>query len=513
MNCKECRRFLVAHIEDLLRPEAKKALEAHLDECRGCREEVSQMMHLHNRLTVDGKSYTVSDFESRVFERIFEEQAFESRRNEEDSRIDEPYGEGELLSIEAGPRIEEPLKTETLPRINKPRVNEAKAKKEQVRDVISLRRVFMNARIMKWAAAAVIIVGLGMGINIFFNQGAALAWEEVFSKVEQVNSVIYRMRVSMYGIALAPSGNVETESHVKFSTDYGMQLDSYTEGELTAHTYALLPEESIVAVIPKAKKFMMIKFTPEIFAKMRKENGDPKRMINDFTKYEHVELGRKTIDGVEVEGIESRDPHFAEGILGDVTARLWVEVETGWPYKMTIEVRGDDEELQMSMVMDNYQWGAQLEADEFAAVIPADYEELANVDLADLETGEAVVDGLGMFAELSGGRYPSDLTTATLVQELTELLDAKKQEGTLPDKPEKEMINGVMNLNMIGPFFGGLGAEDREPMYYGDTVTAVDFDKVLFRWKLEDEDNYRVIFGDLRIEDVDAKRLAELEGR
>jgi len=46
--------------------------------------------------------------------------------------------------------------------------------------------------------------------------------------------------------------------------------------------------------------------------------------------------------------------------------------------------------------------------------------------------------------------------------------------------------------------------------YYGDTVTAADVDKVLFRWKLDDG-QYRVIYGDLRIEDVSAEKLAELE--
>jgi hypothetical protein len=47
-------------------------------------------------------------------------------------------------------------------------------------------------------------------------------------------------------------------------------------------------------------------------------------------------------------------------------------------------------------------------------------------------------------------------------------------------------------------------------VYSGATVTAADVDKVLLRWKLDDG-RYRVIFGDLRIEDVDAKRMAELK--
>ncbi len=69
----------------------------------------------------------------------------------------------------------------------------------------------------------------------------------------------------------------------------------------------------------------------------------------------------------------------------------------------------------------------------------------------------------------------------------------------------------MMGLQMAGAFFGALANEDKDPAYYGDTVTAGDVDKVLLRWKLDDG-QYRVIYGDLRIEDVSAERLAELEG-
>ncbi len=45
---------------------------------------------------------------------------------------------------------------------------------------------------------------------------------------------------------------------------------------------------------------------------------------------------------------------------------------------------------------------------------------------------------------------------------------------------------------MVGMFFGGLASEDKDPAYYGDTVTAADVDKVLLRWNLDDG-QYRVI--------------------
>ncbi|MHC4433822.1 MAG: hypothetical protein ACYTBS_18425, partial [Planctomycetota bacterium] len=70
----------------------------------------------------------------------------------------------------------------------------------------------------------------------------------------------------------------------------------------------------------------------------------------------------------------------------------------------------------------------------------------------------------------------------------------------------------ISNLKYGAQHFGKLEAEGREAVYYGETVTAADSNKVLVRWKL-DEGKYRVIFGDLRIEDVSADRLAEWEAQ
>jgi len=42
------------------------------------------------------------------------------------------------------------------------------------------------------------------------------------------------------------------------------------------------------------------------------------------------------------------------------------------------------------------------------------------------------------------------------------------------------------------------------------TVTPKDADKVLLRWKVSDNE-YRVIFGDLRAKTVTAEQLTELE--
>ena len=48
------------------------------------------------------------------------------------------------------------------------------------------------------------------------------------------------------------------------------------------------------------------------------------------------------------------------------------------------------------------------------------------------------------------------------------------------------------------------------PAYYGDRVSAESPQAVLFRWKI-DGDTYRVVFGDLKTEDVSSDKLIQLE--
>jgi hypothetical protein len=52
--------------------------------------------------------------------------------------------------------------------------------------------------------------------------------------------------------------------------------------------------------------------------------------------------------------------------------------------------------------------------------------------------------------------------------------------------------------------------EKKGPVYYGESVTPADADKMLLRWKVSDSE-YRVIFGDLHAETVTPAKLAELE--
>jgi hypothetical protein len=67
-----------------------------------------------------------------------------------------------------------------------------------------------------------------------------------------------------------------------------------------------------------------------------------------------------------------------------------------------------------------------------------------------------------------------------------------------------------MKIRSACAFYADLGKEGKVPAWHGDDVTSRDFDRVLLRWRLEDG-RYRLIYGDLRTENVSSERLEELE--
>jgi len=305
------------------------------------------------------------------------------------------------------------------------------------------------------------------------------------------------------------------------SSDYGTRMDTYLKGDLVGQAFTLMDEGVYVTLMPWNKQYTAVKLTDALREEIRCSSADPTRMVDDFLQSEYTELGRSEIDGIVVEGLESRELMLAPGVFtgpiaslsstsgypGAVTARLWVEVATGWPVKLTFDIDAE-ESGQVQIVLSDFQWDVELAPEAFVQEIPADYKALATVDVGGLESGEEIVEGLAYFAELSGGTYPTQMTVRDVVGELGAIYQTLDAQGVAPEFDDNLMIK----LKYAAAHVGQLEGQGKEPMYYGQTVTAADADKVLLRWNL-DEIQFRVIFGDLRIEDVSPQRLAQLEAQ
>ncbi len=392
----------------------------------------------------------------------------------------------------------------------------------------------MTSRITKLAAAAVIIIALLIGLNYFGGSLdiAGVAWGEVAKKVEEIQMFSYRIKLRISG---TPKEKIELEIVMYNSQEHGMRGDSYVNGKIISTIYMPLTGNGIISVFPHEKEYIRTLWSEEQIRYM--ESNNPRKVVKKFLEFKYKEIGRDQINGIDVEGIEVNDPKFEPGVYESLVACLWVDVETRLPVRIKLDGVASGGAMQVQTVVDEFQWDIELDAHDFEPNIPRDYTQVAEIEeTLDNKDEEIVIQGLRMFAEAADGKYPSSLAIMTVIYEyskaMRKVLDRRisaikeriredqGKQSNLEEQKEIEKIknemkkNAKMQLSSIVQsscmFYGELVKEDKDPAYYGDTVTAEDANAVLIRWKISD-DEYRVIFGDLTAEKVTAESLAELE--
>jgi hypothetical protein len=365
-------------------------------------------------------------------------------------------------------------------------------------------RTIMKSRTSKLAAAAVIIIA-ALIINYQFST-SGVAWGTLVEKIERSETVVSHLtaNVKMQGM---PQGQIpKTETIAYYSSKYGTRAEQYINDQLSFIMY-LNPKENIfVSVMPEQKKFMRFTDKSPDELKQIAEKDDPRAMVRHMMSAEYKHLGRDNINGIDVEGIECTGPAVMGGMFEDATARLWVEIGTDFPVRIEIEGIVSGGQMEMSMVIDDFQWNVELDPALFVPDIPADYTS-RDMSLSEANEGTAI-NALSLFAELTDGRYPGNLAFLTLMKEITEELT--KKYGMKIIEKQDEYTNELMNILQVGTFYAQLAGMEKEVVYYGDTVTADNPEAVLLRWKVSDG-VYRVVFGDLSAGNFSAEELAELE--
>jgi hypothetical protein len=477
MNCEKFRANLIAYVEGLLKESAREAMEEHLKSCSDCRAELSEVSELRDKLVENGNRFAEADYENTVMDRIVREQCFKLRKVEKANRL------------------------------------------------IWIRRLIVDSKITKIAAAAVIIVGVLIGLNFIpIGEDGGVAIGDVLTQVENIKNVVYRMTAKMVGLPVVPGeGVIDINSVIKLSYEYeACYVDSTIgiPGKATrSKAYILFGERKIYSLMPDQKKYIEMTLTEEIIKEIEEENGDPLTLLKAMVECEYKELGNDTINGIDVWGIEVVDPLLGSkmgglargGMFDEVVIQLWVDVKTKLPVSMSVTGSAKNGEVSMDMVINDFQWDAEVEAAEFEPNIPDDYELLGQSELTVGDEGAEIIEVLELFTEYSHGTYPSSLAGLTVALEFAEALQIEfAKNPPPPGGPPKEIIDKIVKLEMVGMKYATLASEGKEPAYYGDKVTAEFGHAVLFRWKVDD-DMYRVVFGDLSTRDVDAEELAELE--
>jgi len=231
-----------------------------------------------------------------------------------------------------------------------------------------IRRTIMKNPITKLAAAAVVTTVVALGLFEFIGTGSTsgVVWAEVAKKVQASRGTISR--------------SIDTSSDSRDDgPDYTMNYlcstqsrhDSYKGDQIVKTFYDDYNTKTVILVDHGHKSFCKM-----TFEKMGPNQllADPKSMVQRFLSHEYRELGRKTVEGVLCEGFETTDPAFDESDSTDsLLAKIWVNVETGYPVKFEAEIVRNNGEIRIGGVADQFQWDVELDERMFEPDIPVDY--------------------------------------------------------------------------------------------------------------------------------------------
>jgi hypothetical protein len=269
-------------------------------------------------------------------------------------------------------RIYEQAKIDTLSSTDKAVLEKMKAvflkesKAEPKPAEPSVWRIIMKNRITKFAAAAVIMIGVFLGINYLGGSVSSVAWAKIAENVERIDTFKFNLEIIVHNNDLdKPAEDTQAQWTIYLSSKYGFRMDIGNKDNAVSW-YVPVKKDKIITVIPAEKKWVQMPFSDD-YARQCEEK-DPRDYIKRFMSCKYTELGRQTIDGIEVEGIEVINPPTDIEHLENAVGRLWVDVETQLPVRIEIKGNVDRDTVQCNM---DFRWDEEFDANIFQ--IPSDY--------------------------------------------------------------------------------------------------------------------------------------------
>jgi len=234
-------------------------------------------------------------------------------------------------------------------------------------------RLVMDKPAVKFAIAAVVIAAVLFGLFEVLSPGGSsgVVWAEVARRVEASPGFISRMRQTHTIEGMDQPLEFYT---MTYNSLHGSRLENFQGDELAVTTYADYESGTIVSLLHGSKQYTR-QILPPNEAPQNEMAMNPRSIVADFLAGDYKELGRRTIEGVQAEGIEvTKIPNGAANFqIDSEVAQLWVSVETGYPVMLESTTVGNGGKIRIEMIIDQFQWDVDFDPRQFKAEIPPDY--------------------------------------------------------------------------------------------------------------------------------------------
>jgi outer membrane lipoprotein-sorting protein len=339
------------------------------------------------------------------------------------------------------------------------------------------RSTFMKSPMMRIAAAAVIAVVATVGILMM--AGGKPAFAKVIKPILNARTVVFDFIVGDEATSPVIHDQVVGSRIRRTFSNMPVILVLDLDGGkmLTLNT----PDKTAVYVDIQGQ---LVEGTQSVLKLVRDIVGQ----IADHPN-EVQDLGQRQIEGRSAVGFLVKGEH--------VTLDIWADIETAMPVRIELHTP------QSTTILKDIQFDTAVDDSLVSMDVPAGYtQKKTDMNMGNL-TEQDFVEGLRIWAQhLNGGTFP-DAVSVEAAMQLMPALGAKINQLNLPADEGMKM----------GMAFGkGLGflqilSHQGEWHYAGKGVTLGDAKTAVFWYRRGDAKTYRVIYGDLHVEDVELERM------
>ncbi|MHC4620741.1 MAG: LolA family protein [Planctomycetota bacterium] len=357
----------------------------------------------------------------------------------------------------------------------------------------AVRRSIMTSKVTKLAAAAVIIIAVMIGLNQSIGPIAVTtpAFGEVVEPFLSARTATFKATMKVQG------GPTQTFEGAFMEP---CRMRQTTEGAVVISD---LEKGKVVTLIAAQKRAIVWEVVnmPENpgelnpFLEVRRRILEAKEAEDESVEF----LGEREVEGRAAIGYHVKKAGF------DIT--VWADAETKIP--VTLESTMGPVTSSMSDIVFN----VDLPDSVFSLEIPGGYMVHTLQMDGSKATEKDVIEMFRIWTEHMDGRFPSSLEMSVTMEFVQYQQKKMTEEGREPS--EQKMWDKMMEMQgTIAKISRGLTFVQELPSecdwrYGGKGLKLGDSDSPIFRYRPEASETYRVIYGDLRVEDVAPENLPE----
>ncbi len=335
----------------------------------------------------------------------------------------------------------------------------------------------MKSKTTKLAAAAVIIVVAFLGISQFF--GSTVTFADAIKPILNARTVVLDIIVGE-----------EEKGPVIHDVVVGARIRR-TFSNMDTILIIDLYNAKMLTLDPKGKGAVYMDIQGPLQEGTRSYIGLVRNIVADLNRPDLPvqELGQKEIDGQEAVGFFVSDQN--------TELTVWADIKTALPIRIEV-LQG-----QSFTLLKNIEFDVPVEDSLVSMDVPAGYTlHETELDMSEF-TEEDFIESMRLWVELLlDGRFPESISGEVLLEQTPRIAE-KIGQSDVSDEEKVQLCMGLGRANVFFQFLDHKGGWH----YAGKGVKLGDAEKAVFWYQPKDSENYRVIYGDLHVEELALDKL------